>query len=60
MIQEIMCFLKIENSNHIYIKNYFVCVITEVMFVKDPKPSSSEILFESVITLSYSGKLYNY
>lgn len=35
-------------------------MITEVIFVKDPKPSSSELLFESVITLSHSGKLHNY
>lgn len=36
---------------------YCVCVITEATFVKGPEPSSSDILFESVITLSNTGKL---
>lgn len=68
-----VCFLKIQNYNHKCIlqlimqlcinlgkTKYFAFVITEVIIVQDQKSSSLEILFESVITLSYTGKLYVY
>lgn len=35
-------------------------MITEVEFVKNLKSSSPEALFESVITLSHTGKSLNY